>query len=790
MNEQILIFIFGLITLALFGWYFATEVSRIRRILGSVLAVFVTAFCVYSIVPPEETIQLGMDLQGGVSYELSLSQREGVEDDKITDADLEQAVEQIRERIDPDGLKNAIVQPTEDNYIFVQLPGVEVEDAEKYREILEKVAKLEFKEVHPESGRLIAQIEAGEAERPTGYRIQEIEEEDPETGKIEIEKILVRIRPEMTGKNLVSATPVFGQQGWQIDFALNREGAKQFGQITERMRPQDGQPGQRLAIVLDGEVISAPTIQSQITDRGQITGNFSQEEAQDLATSLENPLQVSPKIESSRAISASLGQDSIRSGVVAAVSGLIATLICVALYYRFAGVIALIGITINIAILFGLMAMFGFVLTLPGIAGIILTIGMAVDANVLIFERFKEERAAGKELKPSIEGAYNKALSAILDANVTTLITALILYSTAEGPIKGFAITLTLGIVASMFAALLVTRNIFDWLLFKGWLKKLSMSSFLTNTKIDFLGKRKLAALFSLFLIAVAVAMFVVKGKDTLGQDFRGGDLLRLKVTGEISNSEIRDELGGLNLGEVSVQTERTAEGQEFKAIYSPFDSSPAIQEALLSKHGDSLEYYDGESVGPRVGASLLEKSALALLLGLFGILLYVSVRFEFSFALGALAAVVHDVVVVTGIFVLLGGQLSIMFVGAVLTVAGYSINDTIVVFDRIRERLKTGARRDIIYLINESLNQTLQRTLLTSATTLVTIIILLIFGGVVLRDFALVLFLGIIVGTYSSIFVASPIVLWWARLRGQDLRTEVRRAEAEGGEGTITSQA
>jgi SecD/SecF fusion protein len=441
------------------------------------------------------------------------------------------------------------------------------------------------------------------------------------------------------------------------------------------------------------------------------------------------------------------------------------------------------------------MSMFGFVLTLPGIAGIILTIGMAIDANVLIFERFKEERAADKELRPALEGAYSKAFSAILDANVTTLITAFILFWFASGPVKGFAVTLTIGILASMFSALLVTRNIFEWLVAKNWVKKLSMTNVLENTSFDFLGKRKVALIMSIILMIAALGTFAIRGQKALGPEFAGGDLLRVDLPDEVALDQLRADLTEIALENATIQRESTADA-EFFSIRTDFNTSNLIIDALEERYAEAgfspdRDVISDEQIGPVVGRELLRSSAVALLLGLLVIMAYVWLRFEISFAVGAIVAVIHDVVATLGLFVLFGGELSLMIVGAILTIAGYSINDTIVVFDRIRETIRTSTRKlSIAQLINLGLNQTIQRTLLTSATTLVTVVVLVLAGGPVLRDFALVLLIGILIGTYSSIFVASPIVLWWTRWRRKDLRTEVKEEEMMRKEGTVSTGA
>ena len=446
------------------------------------------------------------------------------------------------------------------------------------------------------------------------------------------------------------------------------------------------------------------------------------------------------------------------------------------LYYRFAGLVAILGLTINILLLLGAMAMFNFTLTLPGIAGIILTIGMAVDANVLIFERLREEMKAGKSLGTALTGAYDKAFSAIFDANATTLITAVILFWQASGSVKGFAVTLTLGIIASMFSALLFTRTAFRWLVDKGGLKTLTMLDLAPKRQFNFLGLRGWAATFSILLIGGSIAVFAMRGQSNFGIDFRGGDLLIVDSSQPVTVAEARKAIDDPN---TVIQFER--EGiKEMLTFRSPQGTGSAVLEKLQASFPDrGIVPVGQDTVGPQIGWEFAKGSLIALGLGMVGILFYVTLRFEFSFALGAVVALIHDVVITLGVFSLVGGELSLVMVGAILTIAGYSINDTIVIFDRIREGLKTGERGTVEKLMNLSINQTLGRTILTGGTTLLSVGALYFFGGAVLRDFSFAILMGIVIGTYSSIFVAAPVVLWTSKLRGKSVRREVLETEA-----------
>jgi len=760
-----LTFTLGLALLLLFGWYFATELASRKRWLGLILTVFLVAFCLEQVWPPGQKIRLGLDLQGGTSFLIRLIPQT---ENGITQDLLDQAVEVIRKRVDQYGVSEPVISPQGTDRILVQIAGLDTQQIEEAKSQLQRVAKLEFGIVGEGGPARVARIQAGEEIMPPAYVLKT---EKPAKDSKEETQILVTRRPALTGEHVTRAFAFFDQQGYGVSLELDPEGAKIFDEVASQHK------GDRMAIILDGEVLSAPTLQSDFYGgRAQITGHFSDKEARDLASALENPLRVPVQIEETRSVSPTLGADSVNSGVVAGLVGLVLVMAFVMLYYHFAGLVAIFGLLINIVILFGTMAMFNFTLTLPGIAGIILTIGMAVDANVLIYERLREETAAGKSLPAALTGAYDKAFSAIFDANATTLITAVILFWQATGSVKGFAVTLTLGIVASMFSALLFTRTAFRWLVDKNILKRLTMLDLIPKRKFDFLGKRWLAALFSLLLIAGSVGIFAMRGENNFGIDFRGGDLLIVESSKPVSVADARKAVDD---PAVVIQFER-AGMKDLLTFRSPQGTSEAVLAKLRTTFPDrGVVALGQDTVGALIGMEFAKKALWALGLGMVGILIYVTLRFEFSFALGALVALLHDVIITLGLFSLIGGELSLVMVGAVLTIAGYSINDTIVVFDRIREGLKQGERGTIQTLMNTSINETLGRTILTGGTTLLSVGALYFFGGAVLRDFSFAILVGILIGTYSSIFIAAPIVLWASKLRGKSVRREVLESEA-----------
>ncbi|HEU5245837.1 MAG TPA: protein translocase subunit SecD, partial [Candidatus Udaeobacter sp.] len=617
-------FLAGISLLALFGWYFATSRARLKRILGTILTVLLVAFCLTTLYPPDKTIRLGLDLQGGTSFLIRLTP-EG--ERSISPDTLDQAVEVLRKRVDQFGVSEPVITPQGADRILVQIPGLAPEQIAAARQQLAQVAKLEFRLVHPENDRLTAQVREGTDLVPAGYHI-ETQTQISEGREIK-EELMVKVRPDLLGDRVRKAFPTYDEQGWGVALQLDREGANLFGQLTE------AHVGKRFAIVLDGRVQSAPVIREPIYGgHASITGDFTEEEVRNLASVLENPLQTPVTVEEERSVSATLGSDSIRSGVYAGLVGLALSFLFIIIYYRFAGLVASIALILNLVLLFGAMTMFNFVLTLPGIAGIILTIGMAVDANVLIYERLREELAIGKPLNVALNAAYNRAFSAIFDSNVTTLITALILFWKATGPVKGFAVTLTIGIVASMFSALLVTRNCFNWAIASGVLKRVTMSNLIKATNFDFLSKRRLSAGISALVILVSVVVFAVRGEKNFGIDFKGGDLLVLEGQKKVDEGDVRAALKQIDLEESVVQTEKSS-GKEFLTIRSAPGTSDRIEKLLDEKFPEAkFRVEQNDKVGKLVGDELARNSLIALGLGIIGIFIYVTARFEFAFAL------------------------------------------------------------------------------------------------------------------------------------------------------------
>ncbi len=766
------IFTMGVVLMGLFLWYFGTESSRRKRLIGSILAVAVAAGSWWFF--DSLGIRKGIEIQGGIAMTIRIDPGEGEDGETrpVTAAAQQQAIKVLQKRLDSLGTSDITISPQGEDRIFLQLPGVGDERRKEIEETLAKVARLEFSIVHPESQFRAPQVAAG-ADVVAGWRSlpYTVEEDDEGNPMPSRGHELVKIKPDMLGKHVSRAFHFYGPEGDAISVSFDAEGAKIMSALTNQHQ------GDQLAIIMDGEILSAPRINEPFSSGCQITGNFTQASATALASALENPLENPIKIERSSVISPTMGKETIRQGVTAGVAGLAITLLFILVYYRFAGLLAMVGLALNLLIIFGAMALFKFTLTLPGIAGIILTIGIAIDANVLIYERLREEMAAGKSLPAAIKTAFEKALSAIIDANITTLFTAIILFAVATGTVRGFAVTLMVGILATLFSALIVTRVCFSWTTDTGFLQKLSFFNIIPDKIIDFLSKRRVALMGS--AVAFVISIIAIFAIDPRGVDLKEGDLVTFRAGDDVTKEQVVDLLdeAALDLQPIVQIQKPVGMDGEFVTVRTGFEKGDVVIDKLTESLG-KLDDLTKDSVGSAVGSEMLRSSMLALGLGLLVILIYLTVRFEFAFALGAIAALFHDLVITLGITSLLGQEVSLITVGAFLTIAGYSINDTIIVFDRVREGLATK-RGNVKDVMNHALNATLGRTLLTSGTTLLTVVVLFLFGGPAMKGFSLPLIVGVLVGTYSSIFVAAPVVLWWARRTGTNLRREVLDTEA-----------
>lgn len=574
----------------------------------------------------------------------------------------------------------------------------------------------------------------------------------------------------------------------QVTLRMTPSGARTWGQMTQKAAQDNNR---EIAIVLDNEVASAPRVINPILNgNSSITGSFTAQEAKDLASILQiGKLPASTVIIQESLVGPSLGKDNINRSVIALVLGFLIVLGFMILYYSTGGIISILALFLNIFFIFGSLASIGTVLTLPGIAGIVLTIGMAVDANVIIFERIREELRAGKSLSMAIQDGFQQSYSAIIDANVTTILTAIILAYFGLGPIKGFAVVLIVGILSSLFTAVLVSRLLLDWWVSKGrsisfW-NKVTQNS-LSNLNIDWMGKRKFAYIFSGTLILAGIISFVVKGFE-LGVDFKGGYSYNVEFVQPADAQAIRDALTTSFGATPVVKAVDTKNTFNIVTSYNIDDTAPDAAEKVTAKlfeglqtidSGMELEKFqrtDSENVthitsSTKVGATVADDIKLsafyAAVFALLLIFLYIFIRFSrWQFSAGAVGALFHDVLITLGVFSIFHGWLPFSmevdqaFIAAILTVIGYSINDTVIVFDRIREYLSTYTGKSKTEVLNAAINSTVSRTIITSLTTLFVVFALFLFGGGSIKGFAFAILVGIAIGTYSSIFVATPIM-------------------------------
>ena len=690
-------------------------------------------------------IQLGLDLKGGSSFLVRM------ETNKLENASgaLAQAVEVLRRRVDSIGVAEPDIRPLGDNMIMIQLPGLSESDQADAKKLVTEAAFLEFALVHKDSRTLIANDIT-----PDGYKKYTHTLKNPD-GDPYTEELLIEIENKygLKGEHINSASPSRNPltQDPMILFGFNTEGATAMGRLT-----QPDNIGRQMAIILDGKLLSAPALQGPITSNGQITGDFTSDEAATIANALLNPLKAPLKIEEEMSVEPSLGADSVESGFRAALYGVIAVAVFMLIYYWFSGMVANFALVLNLFILMGVMCYLDAALTLPGIAGIVLTIGMAIDANVLIFERIREELKAGKGVQGAVETGYSKAFGTIIDANLTTLIVSVILMVMGTGPVKGFGVTLTVGICASMFTALVVSRLVFD--VFKNFGTGQGLR-LMDQPKFNFMGLAKYAFVISWILVAVGIGKGISRGSDAMGVDFKGGDQITLEFTAKKTPKDLRNALGP----DSQIQYQAASGGKTDRLqVTVGFGKGEQAYTTLTEQFADAeFKKVSQLRTGPSISGEILQSATKSLLIALFAILVYVTFRYEFSFALGAILAICHDVLMTLGLFFLWGGELSAPVMAAVLTIIGFSINDTIVIFDRIREDLKLNVKGTFTEIMNGAISKTLSRTIITSGTTLLAAGSLFLFGGGAIHSFAFVLLAGVATGTFSSIFIAGSLVLW-----------------------------
>ena len=760
----------------------------------------------------------------------------------------------IRRRVDAMGTNEPVIQGMKDHRLLVQLPGADEKTRNDAKASLQNAAYLEFRLTHPKNDQLVAKLLSkdvapegykksgngyaraenyGEVSKQPGYasRLARFETPDAryvmmleyEGNGIYLPNFVARTtEPKVTGGDLVSAAverdPTSGQLS--IGFRLNGEGGRKFSTLTRNYKAHGPKNqtdrGRQLAIILDDQLISAPVIQSEIGTSGQITGRFTAQEAQKLANELNAGALPAPmKILAETSVAPTVGDDAIRAGLVAAGLGFALVAIFMFVYYWGAGLVADVALFLDIALLptalvivANVLGVFAHdpsmggggsmqlpVLTMPGIAGLVLSLGMAVDANVLIFERIREEFQRGRAAGEAISNGYGRAFTAIFDSNLTTIITGVILFVVGTGPVRGFAITLTAGVVISMFTAVVVTRLVFDHCVDPGRSKPFRMLQFFKAPKFDFAKMSKPALITAFAVIAVSLSVFAVRlvhnKADVLSVDLTGGTSIVYnlkqdalpdtaavrKALAEFDNAAVIQYQHGVGDTTLLVKTGETAETKKGQALEGKDVGAHVTK--LLQAAFPQAEFKTAsvDEVGSMVGADLKRSGTYAVLFSLVAILVYVGFRFQLGFGLGAIVALAHDALISLGLYSLCGRQVSLIVITALLTIIGYSVNDTVVVFDRIREKLHYDKKLGFRDLCNAALNECLGRTVITSVTTFFAVFALFAFGDGSIFDFALIMLFGVVAGTFSSMFIATPVMYWWYKGKRPDFEAEDQKA-------------
>lgn len=710
----------------------------------------------------------------------------GLSEDRISyirENIVNQVLEVIRNRIDQFGVAEPIITKQGLDKVVVQLPGLK--DPERALNIIGQTAQLEFKLVDEEvlsridlDTLIVSLVQAGKITweaplsewrkvlapyLPFDSEFYFMVEKDKKTGTLIKKPIVLKKETLLTGTYLKNAQVRINPQTNEpyVWLQFDSRGAKIFEYITSQY------VGRRLAIVLDEVVRSAPVIKEKISGgEAQITGSFTMEEASDLALVLRAGALPAPvKIIQNITIGPSLGSDSIKRGIIAGTIGGLAVIVFTCIYYKLSGFIAVVALILNVYFLLALLSAFQATLTLPGIAGIILSLGMGIDSNILIFERIREELKIGRSTYSAIFEGYSKAFLTILDAHVTVLITSLILFIFGTGPIRGFAVTLSVAILVNLFTAIFATKVFYEWLYEKGKDFKVKFLEIIKKPRYDFMKLKKACGITSIVLCLIGIfgVFQAFLGRANLGVDFTGGGLIYLSLDKTLELDKIRKTLSDLGLKDFTLQEikEQNMVLLKLKAKKETLtEEVNQIISTLNAKHPEyGFKVLAKEEIGATISKELRNKAFLAIGVALIGIIVYLAFRFNVYFGIAAGVATFHDVLAVFGIFYLLGKEINLLFITALLTIAGYSLTDTVVVFDRIRENLIKRSFNTFDELINTSINEVLSRTIITTLTTLFGSLSIFIFGGVVIRDFALALSIGFLVGTYSSIFIASPIL-------------------------------
>ncbi len=702
----------------------------------------------------ENQLTLGLDLRGG-SYLLLEVEVEGLRagrDEALLDDVMAQTLEVVRRRLDESGLVEPIISRQGRDRIEVQLPGVT--EPQRIRELLGTTAKMSFHWLAEPGQRQVLVLRGEDGE---SYRLEQ--------------------EVAMEGRHVQDARVGYDQNTLQpvVNFRLDNEGGRQFADMTRRHL------GRQLAVVLDDRVVTAPVIRTAITGgSGEISGGFTAAEAADLAIMLRaGALPADLSVLEGRTVGASLGSDSIRMGAMAGIAGGLLVLAFMVTVYGAWGLIAWAGLAINVGLILGVLSLLGGTLTLPGIAGIILGIGMAVDANILINERIREETRQGKSARQALEAGFGKAWATILDSSVTTLIAISLLMTIGSGPVRGFATTIGIGVLTSMFTAIGVTRLIMEWRIAGKARQQLQISGlglvdrlaerYRPGGKVIPFMRAGMAGLVVSAVLSTASLGLMVKPGMEYGIDFSGGALLEVQAD-NTGIEDLRAAFAGTPLQGIAIQ--EFGDEHEFQLrlpVLADEEDSGAVIEAIKQQvllAAPDAQFSKADTVSPRISGDFAHLSILAVISAGLGMMAYLWLRFENHFALAAILTIALDITKTIGFFVITGLEFNLSAVAALLALIGYSVNDKVVVFDRIRENLLASPDRKLATVLDQSITTTLTRTLMTSGSTFLAILPMALAGGPAVASFAWPMLFGIVVGTSSSIFIAAPILLWLGKRR------------------------
>jgi SecD/SecF fusion protein len=689
--------------------------------------------------------------------------------DRINAA-TEQSIEIVRERIDQVGVAEPTIQRVGNDRILVQLPGVQ--DPARIKTLLGSTAKLSFHRVV-------------ERESRPSFGVMTLPDRLGKT------QYAVERRAILTGEHLVNAAPGFESQTNQpiVSFRFDRVGARLFGNFTKN------NVGVPLAIVLDGKVLSAPVIREPIMGgSGQISGHFTVQEAQDLSALLRAGALPAPlTVIEERTVGADLGSDAVAMGAWTSLAGFVLVCAFMVFLYGTWGMIADLALVLNLILTFGILGMFGATLTLPGIAGIVLGVGIAVDANVLINERIREETRKGKSAFLALDAGFRRAFATIIDSNLTTLIATTLLFAFGSGSVRGFAVTMGVGIVVSLFTAISVVRVVMEELIRRRKPKRLDIHPMIhlipSNTQISFMRARLFGIGLSMFLSVASVILFFKPGLN-YGIDFRGGIQVELASKSATDLGTLRAQLSKLDAGEVALQ--QLGDGSHVLVRIQRQAGGDAAQSALLDRMKAAVKavqpdatFERTEVVGPKVSGELATAGISAIAFAIAAMFVYIWFRFEWPFAVGAIVTLLLDITKTVGFFALTQLDFNLTAIAALLTLIGYTVNDKIVVYDRIRENMRLYKKLSLREIIDRSINESLTRSVYTSATAFLAILPMSVAGGSAVSSFAIPMIFGIVVATSSSIFIAAPILLFlgdWRRRRQVLSETEAKAADGEQG--------